>query len=82
MTIAKDYGGWLTLAAAPSFAMMAAMTALEGSDLCHSASGFWPMNGMTGMYVLMSVFHLPPWLRLIARLAGSPCNSNLTENNP
>ncbi|MCZ0964488.1 hypothetical protein [Paracoccus benzoatiresistens] len=82
MTRAKDYAGWLSLAASPSFAVMAAMTALDGGGLCLSAPGASPMSGMTGMYLLMSIFHLPPWLRLIACLAGFPRNSNLTENNP
>jgi len=82
MTTTKDYAGWLSLAASPSFATMAAMSALDGGGLCLSAPGSWPMNGMTGMYLLMSIFHLPPWLRLMARLPGSPRNSRLTENNP
>ncbi|HWL55833.1 MAG TPA: hypothetical protein VNQ78_04055 [Paracoccus sp. (in: a-proteobacteria)] len=82
MTMAKDYAGWLSLAASPSFAVMAVMSALDGGGLCLSAPGSSPLSGMTGMYLLMSVFHLPPWLRLIARLAGSPRNSRLTENNP
>ncbi|MFH5773144.1 hypothetical protein ACHFJ0_02770 [Paracoccus sp. NGMCC 1.201697] len=82
MTMAKDYAGWLSLTASPIFAIMAAMTAQDGGSLCLSAPGASPMSGMTGMYLLMSIFHLPPWLRLIARSAGSPRNPSFTENNP
>ena len=54
------------LAAAPTFAAMAALTATSGMPdvLCASAS---PLGGMVPMYVLMSLFHMPPWLKLIAR---------------
>jgi hypothetical protein len=57
----------LHLAAAPTFAMMALLTALlgDGSPLC-SIAGASPLAGMVPMYVLMSAFHLPPWLKLIA----------------
>ena len=58
---------WLYLAAAPTFAMMALLTAVlgDGSALCSIANAS-PLSGMVPMYVLMSVFHLPPWLKLIA----------------
>jgi len=57
----------LYLAAAPTFAMMALLTAFlgDGSALCSIASTS-PLSGMAPMYLLMSVFHLPPWLKLIA----------------
>jgi hypothetical protein len=59
----------LRLAAAPTFALMAVLTALPGSGmpdvLCAAAS---PLSGMVPMYVLMSVFHAPPWLKLLSRL--------------
>ena len=58
---------WLYLAAAPTFAMMALLTAVlgDGSALCSVASAS-ALSGMVPMYLLMSVFHLPPWLKLIA----------------
>jgi len=61
--------GWLGLAAAPTFALMAGWTALSGGPpdmLCmqHAA----PLTGMTAMYLLMSAFHAAPWLKLIDRL--------------
>jgi len=62
---------WLSLAAAPTFAVMALLTAvLDGgtSDLlCSAAPGALRLTGMLPMYVLMSAFHLEPWLRLISR---------------
>ena len=62
---------WLYLAAAPTFAIMALLTALlgGGSPLC-SMAGASPLTGMVPMYLLMSAFHLPPWLRLISRRRG------------
>lgn len=60
--------GWLTLAAAPTFAVMALVTASEARPpaLCAPVGGLLPIDGMTAMYLLMSVFHLPPWLKLAA----------------
>jgi hypothetical protein len=60
---------WLYLAAAPTFAIMALLTGVPGgalpNALCSTASAS-PLGGMVPMYLLMSVFHLPPWLRLVA----------------
>ena len=55
--------GWLALAAAPTFAVMPWVAANHAPPvaLCASGSGF---DGMTAMYLLMSVFHLPAWLKL------------------
>jgi hypothetical protein len=66
---------WLSLAAAPVFAIMALLTAVQGGPadiLCSAAHDGLPLNGMTLMYVLMSIFHSAPWLRLISirRSAG------------
>jgi hypothetical protein len=57
----------LYLAAAPTFATMALLTAIvgDGSAMCSIASAS-PLSGMAPMYLLMSAFHLPPWLKLIA----------------
>ena len=60
--------GWLALGAAPTFAAMALLTHLCGSDmLCATSAGASSLTGMTTMYALMSAFHLSPWLRLSAR---------------
>jgi hypothetical protein len=60
----------LSLAAAPAFAIMALLTAADGEGpaaiLCSAAHGSSPLGGMVLMYVLMSVFHSTPWLRLIS----------------
>lgn len=57
---------WLGLAAAPTFAVMACVTAAGGppAALCSAMSGPLSVHGMAAMYVLMSLFHLPPWLKL------------------
>lgn len=53
----------LSLAAAPTFAAMALITAVSGSNMLCAAP---PIGGMGPMYLLMSVFHVGPWLRLLA----------------
>ncbi len=60
---------WLGLAAAPTFAFMALWTGLfsgQADMLCMAMQGSSPMSGMTVMYLLMSLFHAAPWLRLIS----------------
>jgi hypothetical protein len=55
----------LRLAAAPIFAVLALLSALGGTpmgNLCAAASG-GPVNSMALMYALMSVFHVPAWLK-------------------
>jgi hypothetical protein len=59
----------LSLAAAPTFAVMAVIATFPGSPavLCaHDASA---LSGMGVMYLLMSVFHAGPWLRLVGKAA-------------
>lgn len=61
---------WLSLAAAPTFAVMALFTAISDRAmpdlLCSAAHGGSPLSGMVAMYLLMTAFHLAPWLRLLA----------------
>jgi hypothetical protein len=62
--------GWLGLAAAPTFAVMALLTCVPGGDadmMCSAVHGVSPLSGMARMYVLMSAFHSAPWLKLISR---------------
>jgi hypothetical protein len=62
--------GWLSLAATPTFAIMALLTCVLGGHppdmLCATAHHAWPLSGMAPMYLLMSAFHSAPWLKLIA----------------
>ncbi|MBU1378634.1 MAG: hypothetical protein KKE02_02540 [Alphaproteobacteria bacterium] len=63
---ARSAGRWLGLAAAPTFVVMAIMTAFSPqTQLCGPAASS-PLSGMAAMYLLMSVFHAAPWLRLKA----------------
>jgi hypothetical protein len=71
----KGAADWLSLAAAPTFAAMALVTAAGGAGpldmLCTGASALGGMflSGMVPMYVLMTAFHAAPWLRLLSRTA-------------
>ena len=61
---------FLSLAAAPTFAIMALLTAVPGGgppDALCSIGGASPLRGMVPMYLLMSAFHCAPWLKLILR---------------
>ena len=66
---AKGAADFLYLAAAPTFAVMALLTGLlvGGADALCSMTGASQLGGMVPMYLLMSAFHLTPWLRLISR---------------
>jgi hypothetical protein len=61
---------FLYLAAAPTFAIMALLTAVLGDGptdmLCAAAHDGSPLSGMVPMYLLMSAFHSAPWLKLIS----------------
>ncbi|ESY75593.1 hypothetical protein NKI77_27405 [Mesorhizobium opportunistum] len=77
---------WLCLAAAPTFAVMALLSCLQGGDAAMLCMGSSPLTGpsltgpsltglsltgpsltgMPAMYLLMSAFHLAPWLRVIS----------------
>ncbi len=62
--------GWISLAAAPAFAIMALLTSISGGGppdiLCSAVHGVSPLSGMAPMYLLMSAFHSAPWLKLIS----------------
>jgi hypothetical protein len=60
---------WVSLAAAPTFAIMALLTGVLGGgpqDIFCSAAHESPLDGMAWMYMLMSAFHLAHWLKLIS----------------
>lgn len=66
---ARRTADWLCLAAAPTFAIMALLAVIgdgTGEMLCSAAQHASSLNGMAVMYLLMSGFHSPPWLRLIS----------------
>jgi hypothetical protein len=73
-TTAFGVADWLSLTAAPAFATMALLTATLGDGaatiLCSAGHGGLPLGGMMPMYILMSVFHAAPWLRLIGTRAS------------
>lgn len=65
---ARRLAGWLALAATPTFAIMALLTALSGGPanaMCGAGQGSL-LGGMVPMYLLMSAFHGAAWLKLIA----------------
>ena len=65
----------LSLAASPTFATIALTGALDAGApdlLCSAAQHASPMRGMMAMYLLMSAFHLAPWMKLIAGLRFAP----------
>ena len=57
----------LRLTAAPTFALMAWISAIEspGMAMGPTASAALPVDGMALMYLLMTIFHLPAWLGLL-----------------
>ena len=65
-----DVAGWLSLAAAPTFSIMAVLTEIFGREATMGTmtTDASLLSGMIPMYVLMAVLHSGPWLRLI----GSP----------
>lgn len=68
-TAVLGVAGWLGLAAAPTFALMALLNALPGGDAGMVGMALppaSPLGGMVTMYLLMAAFHAGPWLKLIS----------------
>jgi len=76
----------LSLAAAPTFVVMALWSLVAGSPaemMCGSGGSALSPNGMAAMYALMSVFHLSPWLALLfGRRAGSNVSGSIAVCSP
>lgn len=70
----RDASTWLAFAASPTFAVMAWVSAAgaPAMSMCSSSAGVLPVDGMAWMYVLMSLFHVSPWLRLASRWLRQP----------
>ena len=64
---ARGAADFLYLAAAPTFAIMALLTGVLGgpADALCAMTGASLLGGMVPMYLLMSAFHLAPWLNLV-----------------
>jgi hypothetical protein len=60
----------LSLGATPTFAIMALLTVAHRGSIpdmiCSAGPDGSPLTGMIPMYLLMSAFHLPPWLKLFS----------------
>jgi len=71
---AAGAAAWLSLAAAPTFAVMALLAGVFGGGAmamrCPAPPVTSLLGGMAPMYLLMSAFHTPPWLRLVSRRRG------------
>lgn len=70
----------LALAASPTLAAMALATAFASGGamdaLCGSwTGGGWSLDGMALMYLLMSLFHVSPWLK---RMSGGEARRRTT----
>ena len=66
---ASGAANWLCLAATPAFAVMALLAGVGVGPpdmLCSTAQDASPLTGMATMYLLMSCFHSPPWLKLLS----------------
>ncbi|CAH1663717.1 hypothetical protein [Chelatococcus asaccharovorans] len=65
----RHAASWLGLAASPTFALMAWVSTNDAqSMLCASGPSILPVGNMAFMYLLMSFFHLSPWLKLAPAL--------------
>jgi hypothetical protein len=71
----RGMADWLCLAASPVFAVMALLAQDGQPALLCSAMGSSPLGGMVPMYLLMSLFHSPPWLKLIFGAAAAKRSS-------
>ncbi|MGE0279338.1 MAG: hypothetical protein AB7P20_01815 [Rhizobiaceae bacterium] len=69
LPIPPEVVGRLKFAASPTFAVMAGVSAVSSAGMatCAVVSPPMPINEMALMYLLMSLFHLSPWLQFLSR---------------
>ncbi|WP_315733769.1 MULTISPECIES: hypothetical protein [unclassified Bradyrhizobium] len=71
MRAMPDIANGLRFAAAPTFALMAVLNAMardgRSDVICTAMPAGAPLGDMTVMYLLMSAFHLVPWLKRVGR---------------
>jgi hypothetical protein len=73
----RDAASWLGLAASPTFAAMVWISANDTQAMiCALGPGVLPIGGMAFMYLLMSLFHLSPWLKLASAFRGNSRNQH------
>jgi len=76
LRLAADVAVWLRFAAAPTFALMAWISAVSSHGMTmtmfSAASTLVPIDDMVLMYLLMSLFHLSPWLQLFSHRFATP----------
>lgn len=72
---------WLCLAATPTFAIMAWISAGDLMPLCAPRPSSLPFGDMVSMYLLMGFFHLPPWLTTISRRGTATPLTNQTDGD-
>jgi hypothetical protein len=81
--VALREADWLCLAAAPTFVIMALLTGVpvggQPDLLCSAAEPTSLLSGMIPMYLLMSAFHSPPWLKLISSRRKRPHTADRTH---
>jgi hypothetical protein len=68
-TASPGAADWISLAATPTFTIMALLTvagALGGPPDMHAS----PLTGMVPMYLMMSAFHSAPWLKRLSSRRG------------